>query len=359
MARFGIGYEEIAEAAEQLRAQGINPTVESIRRKTGTGSNGTIAMHLRAWRERQDETKRVALKENLPEELVSTLKGLWSRVVSEAQEKIETIKQGVVGEVLEIKTRSEKLAADSARWEQQFHTLKHEKDTISNDKLSLEQVLIELKKQNALLESKSDALTQQIKDKQAHIDELNRLHKQVQINLEHYQESAREQRLIEQQRFEQQQHQMSQTINQLEQKLVAHRHDCTILNEKLHQTNHEKESIQKSNDGLHGQLEKIQIHFSQIEKEYAEKTHAVNQLQITTQTLQEKLNEHIATNNQSEKQIAVLTQQLSMTQNEANELSTQNKSLAHEKWILGQEKAQLEGRLKQMGILLEKQTAAS
>lgn len=44
----------------------------------------------------------------------------------------------------------------------------------------------------------------QLQDKQERIDELHRLHAQVQINFEHYRESAREQRLIEQQQYEQQ-----------------------------------------------------------------------------------------------------------------------------------------------------------
>lgn len=56
-----------------------------------------------------------------------------------------------------------------------------------------------------MLDSKSDALAQQLQGKQDHIDELNRLHKQAQLNLEHYHESSREQRLMEQQRYEQQQ----------------------------------------------------------------------------------------------------------------------------------------------------------
>jgi hypothetical protein len=36
------------------------------------------------------------------------------------------------------------------------------------------------------------------------------------------------------------------------------------------------------------------------------------------------------------------------------ELREQNKLLAHEKWILGQEKAQLYGQLKQLQEILEK-----
>src|SRR3990167_1410666 len=224
MARFGIRYQEVADVAQQLQAQGINPTVETVRRTTGTGSNGTIATHLRAWKAQQDETRSLVLKQNLPEELVLTLTGLWGRVTNEAQVQIQAIQKEVEDEVSELKARSQQLTADSTRWQQQSHVLKQEKDALANDKLELEQAIIELKKQNALLDSKSDALIQQLQDKQDHIDELNRLHKQAQLNLEHYYESAREQRLMEQQRYEQQQHQTAQTINQLEQKLIAHRH---------------------------------------------------------------------------------------------------------------------------------------
>lgn len=352
MARFGISYEEVAEVAQQLRDQGINPTVESIRIKTGTGSNGTISTHLRAWREKQDEIKRIGSKEKLSEGLVVMVGDLWRRINSDAQEKIETAKQEIADEVLESKKRSEQLATDNARWEQQFNALKREKEVLSNNNLSLEQVIIELKKQNALLDSKSDALAQQLQDKQGHIDELNRLHKQAQLNLEHYHESSREQRLIEQQRYEQQQHQTTQIINQLEQKLMALRHDYTVLNEKFQQINHEKEIIQKSSDTLQNQ-------FSKIEKEYAEKIQALNHLQANAQIMQEKLTEQSNSISDFLQKIAVLTQQLLSSQNEAKELSGQNKSLAHEKWVLGQEKAQLEGQLKQLGILLEKQVTVT
>lgn len=358
MARFGISYQEVADVAQQLQAQGINPTVEAVRRATGTGSNGTIATHLRAWKAQQDATRGLVLKQNLPEELVLTMKGLWDRVTNEAQVQIQSIQQKVEEEVLELKTRSQQLAADSTRWQQQSHALKQEKDVLANDKLGLEQAVIELKKQNALLDSKSNAYAQQLQDKQDHIDELNRLHKQAQLNLEHYHASSREQRLMEQQRYEQQQHQTAQTINQLEQKLIAHRHDHTMLNEKFQQTNHEKEIIQKSNDSLQNQIDKIQIQLSQIEKEKVEKIQTLNQLQAHAQALQEKLNDQSSANNDFQKQIAVLSQQLLISQSEAKELSGQNKSLAHDKWVLGQEKAQLEGQLKQVGVLLEKRVTA-
>ena len=359
MARFGISYQEVADVAQQLQAQGINPTVETVRRTTGTGSNGTIANHLRAWKTQQDATRSLVLKENLPEELVLTMKGLWDRVTNEARVKIQAIQQEVEDEVSELKTRSQQLLTDNTRWQQQSYILKQEKDALANDKLSLEQAIIELKKQNALLDSKSDAYVQQLQDKQDHIDELDRLHKQAQLNLEHYHESSRDQRLLEQQRYEQQQHQTAQTINQLEQKLTANRHDYTVLSEKFQQTNHEKEIIQKSSGALQNQIDKIQIQILQIEKEKSEKIQALNQLQAHAQKLQEKLNDQSSANNDFQKQIAVMSQQLLISQSEAKELNGQNKSLAHDKWVLGQEKAHLEGQLKQLGMLLEKRVAVT
>ena len=44
----------------------------------------------------------------------------------------------------------------------------------------------------------------------------------------------------------------------------------------------------------------------------------------------------------------MLLQQAEIVKNELAELRDQNKLLAHEKWILGQEKAQLFGQLKQL-----------
>lgn len=38
MARIGIGYLDVAKAAVMLKEQGINPTVEEVRKSLGSGS---------------------------------------------------------------------------------------------------------------------------------------------------------------------------------------------------------------------------------------------------------------------------------------------------------------------------------
>jgi hypothetical protein len=63
MARPGINYHDVADAAQQLTGQGKNPTIEGIRAFLGTGSSSTIAPHLRDWKSKQGETQRLASKE--------------------------------------------------------------------------------------------------------------------------------------------------------------------------------------------------------------------------------------------------------------------------------------------------------
>jgi hypothetical protein len=49
--------------------------------------------------------------------------------------------------------------------------------------------------------------------------------------------------------------------------------------------------------------------------------------------------------------LALLSQQLSTAEKQLNEISHQNKLLAHEKWQLGQEAAQLMGQLKKIELI--------
>lgn len=87
----GISYTDVEKIAYNIQGQGHIPTIEHIRQLLGTGSSSTIATHLRTWKTRQDETYRIASKEKLPEELVALLKGLWERVIDQADQKIEVL----------------------------------------------------------------------------------------------------------------------------------------------------------------------------------------------------------------------------------------------------------------------------
>ena len=90
MTRPGVTYFEVATAAQEIIASGLEPTIERIRAKLKTGSNSTIGTHLRVFRTKQDPLKQLATKEKIPEELIGLLKGLWERVILQAETKIST-----------------------------------------------------------------------------------------------------------------------------------------------------------------------------------------------------------------------------------------------------------------------------
>ena len=92
MARPGISYVEVAHCAQQLIARGDEPTIERVRAQLKTGSNSTIGAHLRAWRAKQDPLHQFATREKIPEELIILLKGLWERIIAQAENQLETLK---------------------------------------------------------------------------------------------------------------------------------------------------------------------------------------------------------------------------------------------------------------------------
>jgi uracil DNA glycosylase len=125
-------------------------------------------------------------EENLPEGLVSLVKGLWEGVLAQSVEQFAPIEMNYQQDLAEIKNQLEKYCSNNQRWQKMFNQWQQEKVVLANEKLTLEQALEFAHKENALLHAKQDVLIQQLQDRDAWIDGLNRLHKQAQENLEHY-----------------------------------------------------------------------------------------------------------------------------------------------------------------------------
>ena|GEM_PF-4290170 len=106
-----------------------------------------------------------------------------------------------------------------------------EKNELVNEKLTLDQTLEFSQKENAMLSIKLDGLLQQLQDKQERINELHQLQKQSQENLEHYRESAREQRLNDQHQHEQQKQQLKSELKIAQDQLIRQREKFYALSE--------------------------------------------------------------------------------------------------------------------------------
>ena len=75
MARPGVTYLDVSNAAQKLVAAGQRPTINTIRIALGTGSNSTLGAHLRNWKEAQDQMQQVATTESRHAAYVRLVRG--------------------------------------------------------------------------------------------------------------------------------------------------------------------------------------------------------------------------------------------------------------------------------------------
>jgi len=98
MARTGVSYEEVEKVANQLYQQGITPTVQRVRETLGTGSNTTLARHLKDWHEEYFSEKSSRIPMSMPEELTASVDGFWAAAVAKADENYQEFRANVENE---------------------------------------------------------------------------------------------------------------------------------------------------------------------------------------------------------------------------------------------------------------------
>ena len=89
MARSGIRYEEVQEAAETLLGRGLNPTIQRVRELLGTGSNTTISEHLKHWQQQLAESPKTVLPPAVPETVMTALESFWKIAIHQAEAAFE------------------------------------------------------------------------------------------------------------------------------------------------------------------------------------------------------------------------------------------------------------------------------
>lgn len=348
MARHGITYEDVISAVNALKGEGKSITIENVRRFLGTGSAGTVNQHLRRWKEVQNSTQKIASKENLPEGLVALVKGLWEGVLAQSTEQFTPIETNYQQEISELKTELEKYRSNNQRWQKLFNQWQQEKAAIANEKTTLEQALEFAHKENQSLHDKYDGLLQQLQEKQDRIEELHRLHQQTQANLEHYRESAREQRLLDQQQFEQEKQQLQLETKSSKEQLVVQQHKYL----ELYQEHQFKERSYNELEQHYSQslqsIDDLKNKVSQFEKENITHQQSSQHWQQLFKELNTKLEKNLTETVSLESENKFLNNQLNEMKQLLRDTQGQNKLMANEKLGLIQDKAQLEGQIKQM-----------
>lgn len=101
MARTGISFEDVRDAAESLLGRGLNPTIQRVRERLGTGSNTTISEHLKSWQCQLNETPKSVLPPTVPETVMTALDAFWKIAVQNAEAAFEEQRIAAAQAILE------------------------------------------------------------------------------------------------------------------------------------------------------------------------------------------------------------------------------------------------------------------
>ncbi len=89
MARPGLSYEDVKKTAAVLLEQGMSPSIQRVRAVLGTGSNSTIAEHLKRWQQELETTPRAALPPAVPEAVMAAVEAFWQVAIEHAEQLYE------------------------------------------------------------------------------------------------------------------------------------------------------------------------------------------------------------------------------------------------------------------------------
>lgn len=95
MARKGITYDLVANAAAAIKARGVEPTISSVRIELNNeGSFSTISQHLAKWRSEAAEKVDVrSLPESVENAALQAITVIWNIATTEARDEIAAIKE--------------------------------------------------------------------------------------------------------------------------------------------------------------------------------------------------------------------------------------------------------------------------
>lgn len=152
MARKGVTYDQVANAAAAIKARGTEPTMSGIRVELGdTGSLSTISQHLAKWREQESEKVHTDdLPEELEKVLMTAITQVWNAANKYAQEDVSAIKQ-------EYKDKEKELKKELETAMKEIESLEKESDEGNKENEIMRVSLAKLEKENVELKAQLKA----------------------------------------------------------------------------------------------------------------------------------------------------------------------------------------------------------
>jgi len=347
MARTGVTYFDISQAATTLSDQGREPTVDTVRAMLGTGSKSTIGPLLKQWKAKFAGVVNEE-KSGLPRELLATVKGLYEGMQQQAHAQIEAIQAQARAEVEHARKIQLELDHRNRATEEALTQLRTEHTQVLSEWDAQRGILVEVQQAHAVLQSQIEALEQRLKDKTHETTCLKEQLVLAQRNLEHYHESMREQRDQERMEFDRQLRQHEQSLREAREETKALRVEQDRALREHTQVQIERDHLRAESVSLHARSEKLAATLQ-------ERQHLISKLEDRHATLEQSHSVAVKRIEQTELQNVRLEKAAAADLEKIRGLDTALKTakdeiedLRHENSSLGQEKAMITGQFKQL-----------
>ena len=345
MARAGITYHDVAKAAEAIKIQNQEPTVDRVREHLGTGSKSTIAPLLKRWR---SDNGGVADVSGLPNDLVEVVKALHERVqqmadqrIAQSRDEFKASNDQLRKELTEARNSIVQLSARQQDLDAQLFRVTEEKALQGK---SLETAHIKLAKAEAQRDE-AIARTAEWKD---NATELKRENKDIRDHFEHYQQRTAEDRQQEREQFHLVSQGLKDQIQDLQHRLTQAESRATEqaeANGRLQRHTHELEqanAMQKSTlDRQMADIHNLEHQLNEASAKSREQLHKSEQLADNIAVLTGQKAD-------VDKKVAVLSQALEATKTDLKSSQYRVEALSDENKVILQEKAVIQGQFKQL-----------
>jgi hypothetical protein len=343
MARGGVTFTEVEEAARYLQGLGKNPTVDAIREKLGTGSRTTLAEHLTRWKALQADGEG-----RLPPSLLALVTGLWESLQRTAEQRIQENQSIAQQEADTLRTQLNAAQQTETRLNQTVHQLQEKLDAEQRAKLALATQWQAIEKSYDKLNTAHQSALKQLENAKEENHRLHQLASQIQDNLEHYQQAVQQQQL-EQNLAKERQHAMY-TQELAQQKSLLEETTLRLHeSEKRHAlTQIQLEQLQKNHNELINRYEPAVAKNQEREHAFLQlEAQAGFQKELSEKSERDLLVERDA-HSRLRQQVSILTEQLQIAQAAIQKAKDKIDLLRQEKLFIAQEKARFEGALKQL-----------
>ena len=288
MARGGVTYSDIANAADTIKNKGQNPTVDRVLNLMGTGSKSTIGPHLKAWKEANLEHNEVS---DLPTNLITAVRELHQRLQSEADTQVENANQKMVIQKVQHNEEIEKLSNEINSLTKLVKELQQNEVSLVVENKGLDKDLEKANLRIAHLESKNDSDEKMIVELKKSRAEMHHQLKLAHEQQEHYQLKIAEERAIERNESQAIKANLSDQISVLNRQIIAanehllhsqqQTNELSIKLQSLGDLVHTLERDAVKKDSIISTLEEKNIQNERNIKENLETNRVLNALKLT------------------------------------------------------------------------------